>query len=99
MFNDDFKLKPTTAEEINECADPRGMRKRLHQYSYRGGRMPLVRAVYRMAEAHGLSGEDLMTWLAFEALKALEDHYDARIEAAMLNVQPLLVGTATRKSQ
>lgn len=95
----DFKLKPETAEEVNECADPRGMRKRLMEYAYRGGRMGLVRAIQRAADAHGLSGEDRMTWLAFEALKALEANYDDKIELAMTTVQPPICFTTEGKVQ
>ncbi len=48
MFPGDMKLKPETAKEINECAEPKGMRKRLHEYSYRGGNA-LVRSIFDAA--------------------------------------------------
>ena len=91
MWPGEMKLEPKTAQEVNECIDPRGMRKRLTEYAYRGGYMYFVKAIFDHAEIQGLSGEDKMTWLAFEALKALEKVYDAQIEQAMLNVRPPII--------
>ncbi len=76
-------LKPETAEEVTECADPRGMRKRLLEYSYRGDE-PIVRAIFDAARARGLSGEDTMTWLAFEALQGMERFKGMVLNDAML---------------
>ena len=90
MFPGEMKLKPETAEEINECADPRGMRKRLQEYAYRGGE-PIVKAVLDAARYQGLSGEDTMTWLAFEALKGMEQYKRMVIDEAMLRPAPHLV--------
>ncbi len=86
-FPGDMKLKPTTAKEITECADPRGMRRRLTEYSYRGGEY-MVKAIFDAARMRGLSGEDTMTWLAFEALNALEDLKARFIDEAMLRPAP-----------
>ena len=70
-FPGDMKLKPETADEITECADANGIRRRLRHYAYSGSE-PMVKAVLDMALYRGLSGEDTMTWLAFEALQRLE---------------------------
>ena len=86
-FPGDMTLKPETAEEVTECADPRGMRKRLLEYSYRGGE-PMVKAILDSARYRGLSGEDTMTWLAFEALKGLEDLKARFIDDMMLRPAP-----------
>jgi hypothetical protein len=45
---------------------------------------PLVRNILHAANYAGLSGEDTMTWLAFEALKGYELFYDQLLEHAML---------------
>lgn len=70
-----MRLKPETAKEITDCEIPDGMRRRLWEYAHRGDE-PMVKAVFYAAEIRGLSGEDKMTILAFEALKMLE-HYKA----------------------
>ena len=80
-----FDLNPTTAKEIEECATIQGMRARLNQYSYHD---PLTRAIFNSAHYQGLSGEDKMTWLAFEALKFRERYMDDALETAMLSVNP-----------
>jgi len=74
----DMNIKPETAEEVTECADPRGMRKRILEYGYRGDSM--TKAILDSARYRGLSGEDTMTWLAFEALKKAE-----HLEGLILN--------------
>lgn len=76
-----MKLKPETAPEVTECADPRGMRKRLQEYAYRGSE-PIVKAIFDAARYQGLSGEDTMTWLAFEALKGLEQYKGMLLDKA-----------------
>jgi len=96
MWHGEMKLKPETAAEITECADPRGMRKRLMEYSYRGNE-PIVRAVLEAAKHRGLSGEDTMTLLAFEALKGMELYKSMVIESAMLNPNPPLVSIDSRR--
>jgi len=85
-------LKPETAEEVTECADPRGMRKRLLEYSYRGGE-PMVRAILDSARYRGLSGEDTMTWLAFEALKSMEQLKGLILNDAMLRPAASFIAT------
>lgn len=87
MFPGAMKLKPETAQEITECAELRGMRKRLHEYAYRGGE-PLVKAIFDSARYQGLSGEDTMTWMAFEALQQLERYKGMVVDAAMREVHP-----------
>lgn len=83
-----FDLEPRTAEEINECATPNGMRKRLWRYSYEH---PLTRAIFQASDAQGLSGEDRMTWLAFDALRRLEKLENEALNYAMLNPAPPLI--------
>ena len=85
-----MKLKPETAEEITDCATPDGMRRRLQQYAYRGGE-PMVKAVFDMARVRGLSGEDMMTILAFEALKGLEHYKAIVLDIAMRDPNPAAI--------
>lgn len=65
----DYKLKPESAKETEEAQTPQGMRKRLRQYARDDA---LTRNVWMMAQHHGLSGEDEMTVLAYNALVQLE---------------------------
>jgi hypothetical protein len=85
-----MKLKPETAEEINDCMTPDGLRRRLREYAYRGGE-PMVRAIFEMAAHRGLSGEDTMVWLAFEALKGMEQRSDMLIEQFNIRPAPRIV--------
>lgn len=87
MFPGDMKLKPHTAEEVNDCATPDGMRRRLQEYAHRGGE-PIVKAIFDAARFRGLSGEDTMTWLAFEALQGMARYKAMVLEQAMLNPNP-----------
>jgi hypothetical protein len=74
------------------------MRKAITNAAFRGERLtedgklslspPLVRNVLVAAEQQGLSGEDTMTWLAYEALKGYERCMDQLIETAMLSPLP-----------
>ena len=82
-----MKLKPETAKEITDCVTPDGMRRRLREYSYRGGE-PMVKAIFDRAQIRGMSGEDTMTWLAFEALQGLEHIKALMLEKAMLEPAP-----------
>lgn len=78
---DDMKLKPVTVAEVSDTATPEGMRRRLNQYSRSN---PMVRAIFDSAHYRGLSGEDKMTWLAYEALLAKEKYEDLLLEHTML---------------
>ena len=89
-FPGEMKLRPETATEVTECVDPLGMRARLLEYSYRGGE-PMVKAIFDSARYRGLSGEDTMTWLAFEALKGMEHLKELILNDAMLRPSALLV--------
>ena len=80
-----FDLEPRTAQEVTECETPNGIRQRLMRCSYEN---PLVRAVYCAADAAGLSGEDRMTVLAFEALRRLEIAEDRILEQARMTIAP-----------
>ena len=81
-----MSIKPETVAEINECATPQGMRKRIIEYGYRGD--SLTKAILEAARYQGLSGDDTMTWLAFEALKRSEHYESLVLEQAMLNPSP-----------
>lgn len=91
-FPGDMKLKPHTAAEVTDCATPDGMRRRLQEYAYRGGE-PMVKAIFDQARYSGMSGEDTMVWLAFEALKGLEHFKGLVIERAMIDPAPRLLLT------
>lgn len=82
-------IAPTTAKEMEECLEPRGIRARLNRLCWTN---PLVHAVFRHADAVGLSGEDKYTMLAFEALRRLEIHEKSVIEEAMCKVAPSATG-------
>lgn len=71
MF-DDFPIAPQTDAEKLECETPAGIRRRLRKVYYHHSD-PTIHAVIRMSEARGLSGEDMYTVMAFEALKQVED--------------------------
>ena len=85
-----MKLKPETAAEVNEVATVQGMRKRLNEYAYRGGN-PMVKAIMDSARYRGLSGEDMMTWLAYEALIGYEHLQGLILEDAMRSPHPPLI--------
>ena len=51
----------------------------------------LVRNVLASSEISGLSGEDTMTWLAFEALKALEEVLGIEMQRAMREPAPRVI--------
>ena len=89
----------------NPLTDPREIRKLLTEAAYRGDRidgnqdgfgcmnMPasMMRNVMRLAEAHGYSGEDAMTVLAYHALLRYEDALDRLIEQLNITPAPPLV--------
>ena len=87
-WNNGMRLKPETAAEVNEVMEPRGIRKRLNRYRRDSA---LVNAVFNSAYAQGLSGEDTMTVLAYEALLRLEQYDEAMLEDAMLNIKPQII--------
>ena len=82
----DMSIKPETAQEVTECTDPRGMRKRILEYGYRGDSM--TKAILDSARYQGFSGEDTMTWLAFEALKKVEHLEGLMLDHVMMNPSP-----------
>lgn len=84
--NRGFSLNPQTAEDVNQEETIQGMRQRLFRYQREN---PLVKTVMDAAHYKGLSGEDTMTWLAYEAIKRLEFIEDRSINDAMLNVSHL----------
>ena len=94
-----MRLKPESAEEVNECADPRGMRKRIIEYSYHGNEV-MVKAILDAARYRGLSGEDTMTWLAFEALQGMERFKEILLDnAALIPNAPLFIRAERERSK
>jgi len=81
-----FSLNPKTAEDVNQEETIQGMRQRLYRYQREH---PLVKTVMDSAHYKGLSGEDAMTWLAYEAMKRLEFIEDRMLNEVMLNVSQL----------
>jgi hypothetical protein len=71
MF-DRFPIAPQTDEEKKDCETPDGIRRRLRKVYYHYSD-PTIVHVMRLAEARGMSGEDMYTVMAFEALKHMED--------------------------
>ena len=82
----DMSIKPETAQEIKECAEIQGMRKRILEYGYRGDAM--TRSILDSARYQGLSGDDTMTWLAFAALTRAETLEEMVLSQAMLQPPP-----------
>lgn len=66
------------------------MRKRLWKYSLHDS---LVKTVFDTARYRGLSGEDMMTILAFEALRQREKLMDDMLDRAMREPMPPIVFT------
>ncbi len=89
-FPGTMTLKPATAQEVTDCTTPDGMRRRLREYAFRGSE-PIVKAIFDAAEIRGLSGEDTMTWLAFEALKGMELYKEMVMDQAMLRPPPPII--------
>lgn len=83
-----WDIEPQTAEEITECATVEGMRRRIQKYRYNDA---FTRAVLDSAYVRGLSGEDTMTVLAFEALRRLERLTDVQIDHVMRSPMPPLI--------
>lgn len=79
------QIEPKTAKEIEDCQTPQGIRRRINQLAYSYGN-PLIRAIFQQAWASGLSGEDMYTVLAFEALKRMEKLEELQID--FLNRHP-----------
>lgn len=92
----DWKLEPQTKEEARECETIEGMRKRLNRYSRVN---PMTRAVFDAAHYRGLSGDDTMTWLAFEALRRLERLEGLMLEQAMRSPHPLVFVDSVRPQE
>lgn len=90
LFHGAMKLKPHTAEEVTDCATPDGMRRRLQEYAYHGAE-PIVKVIFDAARYRGLSGEDTMVWLAFEALQGMEKYKELVLAQYMLNPSPSLI--------
>jgi hypothetical protein len=83
-------LTPYTAQEIRDCETPNGMRVRIRRYAFSSN--ALAHNLLMTAEMRGWSGEDTMTWLAFEALKRVEHLEDLMLEHARLSpMTPLIV--------
>jgi hypothetical protein len=78
-----------TMEELELASTPNGIRQ-LFMRNWRHCH-PVVNAVRQIAMAHGLSGEDLYTVMAFELLRRLEILEDANLEFAMKNPNPPII--------
>jgi len=79
----DWKLRPETAADVDQESTIQGKRQRIYRYSRENS---MVRCVLRAAESMGLSGEDTMTWLAYEALKRVEHMEEITLE--YINTHP-----------
>lgn len=84
----DMDINPTTAEEVKDAETPEGMRRRILRYSRED---PMVRTILDMARYHGLSGEDTMTILAFNALRDRERFMDQMLDEAMRKPMPPII--------
>lgn len=65
-----WRLKPETAEEIEQTQTITGMRKRIREGSLFD---PIVNQSLRSAEMQGLNGEETFVLLAYHALIAKEE--------------------------
>jgi hypothetical protein len=90
MTWDKRTLEPQTEAERRECETVAGMRCRLQRYARDNA---LVKTVFDAAYYRGLSGEDTMTWLAFEALRRVEKLESTILEDAMRNPYPPIIFT------
>ena len=90
-----MSINPETAQEVTECAEIQGMRKRITEYGYRGD--ALTRSILDSARYRGLSGDDTMTWLAFEALKRAE-YFEGLVlsEAILRPPAPIIINQPDR---
>lgn len=81
--------KPETAAEVNKQATLDGMRAAIE----RGQRdSALIRNALYTARAQGWSGEDTYVFLAYHALRMLEDQWESNLEWSRLSpVPPRLV--------
>lgn len=91
-WGDRWALRPETAADVEQESTVQGKRQRIYRYSRENS---LTHALLRQSEAMGLSGEDTMTWLAYEALKRveqLEAHFIEQINMSptppVINAQP-----------
>lgn len=90
-----FDINPQGPVEHGECATPAGMRARINRYRHDDY---LTCYVLDIADREGLSGEDRMTLLAFEALRRMETLQDRALADAMVTVPRFIVspdGVAT----
>lgn len=71
------KLKPETAEEVKEVETVEGMRKRIMDYARDDS---MTNYVLQHAHHRGLSGDDTMTILAYQALLERESFREMVLE-------------------
>jgi len=87
-----FDITPRTAEETKETETCDGMRKRIFRYAYEDA---LTRAVMDIARFNGMSGDDTMVLLAYQALVSREKLMDECYEAALFAMpKPIIVERA-----
>lgn len=83
-------LKPETTEEVKEQATLDGMRRAIEMASRDS---VLIRQCLDSARYAGLSGEDKYVLLAYQALLALEEHWQRNLRFSELspNVPPIVI--------
>ena len=88
MIYRNFNIDPKTEEERKQCEPVAGMRQRIQRYSEEDS---LTRSITRAAYHLGLSGEDTMTWLAFEALRRIEHMEQLLLDHKINHVAPMTI--------
>lgn len=84
------RLKPETAAEVEEVKTVEGMRKRIYEYARADA---LTKTMLEHGRWNGLSGDDMMTALAYHALIEREKYRDMVLEQTMLQPMPPMIVT------
>ena len=95
MFYREFSINPETAAEVTECQTIEGMRRRIHKYARHDA---MTRSILDMARYRGLSGDDTMTMLAFEALRRLEHMERLILDHKLTHIQPMIISGSEYQS-
>lgn len=83
-----WRLKPETAADVEQESTIQGMRQRIYKFSRENS---MVDAILMSAQARGLSGEDTMTWLAYETLKRVETLEELSLEHVRTHITPMVI--------
>ena len=83
-----WNIRPETGADVEQESTIQGQRQRIYRYSRESA---LVNNVLRASEARGLSGEDTMTALAYEALKRLEHIESLMLDQAYISPPPMII--------